>query len=713
VRRALARLLAVALTLALTSAVSLAALSVLARPAPGGVELPFYFNPAPRNVHDLAHEAVQRLTRAPDAEAERILVRLGGAALPHILPEFDALAPSARGRVALALEPLARRMGVANEDDFATEDGAVGFWTRFWQDRAFDFRPPVVKRLVSRLAQRSNALRYDDLVHLDTYAVGELLRALGRVRTQDDVLRVQRLTRILAHVTGRGPIVDRQMSPSQAAQAVREWRRFAAEEGADFATLDGPLRLAAMFTQTRYGSWFGRQVLSLGERGSEAGPLFGIELTSGLKSAVRFVFAIVLGGALGLALVRLELRSRRLSRVLAPPLGALAAGLPSVFLVRLAGSGDAYWLREVLAVIATALVASATLSRLGLSIAERAPSSPSTAFLLRVQLSSLPSVLPWLSASLFSVEAVLHVDGIAEGVLSALARSEVSAGVTVAVVSAGLAAALISLNAQRPPVPLATAPALVVVDSSKRRRILWRGAAVLLLLLVYSAYALRPSVSNDGLLLLARGARSLLSYGVVTLAVSTLLGISLGAVAASGPVVFDRFFIAMVEVSCALPALLWAAALAKAFGNGFAFAAALGCLRALDLAWLYRAELMRLASADDELGARSLGRLPLSIYLRSRLWPAASLVLRGAALTPAWAIAIAAAAEAAGFSASAGGPGWGRLLARPLSSGVSYALLAALAIGLLTWFLVWAFGGAPRRVGALRSTRPPPPEPRA
>jgi hypothetical protein len=84
VRRALARLLAVALTLALTSAVSLAALSVLARPAPGGVELPFYFNPAPRNVHDLAREAVQRLTRAPDAEAERTLVRLGGAALPHI-----------------------------------------------------------------------------------------------------------------------------------------------------------------------------------------------------------------------------------------------------------------------------------------------------------------------------------------------------------------------------------------------------------------------------------------------------------------------------------------------------------------------------------------------------------------------------------------------------------------------------------------------------
>ncbi|MGC4092111.1 MAG: hypothetical protein QM756_30360 [Polyangiaceae bacterium] len=150
-RRALARLLAVALTLAFTSAVALAALSTLARPPLGVKPPPFYFNAAPRNVHDLSSEAVRRLTRGPDAEAERDLVRLGGAALPHVLPSLDALGPSARGRVALGLKPLAKRMGVASDSDFASEDAAVAFWTRFWQDRAFDFRPPVVKRLVGRL----------------------------------------------------------------------------------------------------------------------------------------------------------------------------------------------------------------------------------------------------------------------------------------------------------------------------------------------------------------------------------------------------------------------------------------------------------------------------------------------------------------------------------------------------------------------------------
>ncbi|MFZ5894196.1 MAG: hypothetical protein ACOY0T_24260 [Myxococcota bacterium] len=707
-RRALARLLAVALTLGLTSAVALAALSMLARPPGGGVELPFYFNPTPRNVHDLARDALRRITAGHDPEAERTLVRLGGAALPHVLPDLDTLAPSARGRVALALTPLARRMGVANEEDLANEDAAVGFWARFWQDRAFDFRPPVVKRLVGRLAHRSNALRYDDLVHLDTYAVGELLRTLGSMRTQDDVLRAERLTRVLAHVTGRGPIVDRQMSPSQAAQAVREWRRFAAEEGADFTTLDGPMRVLAMFTQTRYGSWFGRQVLSLRERSTEAAPTFGIGWPAASRSLLRFCLALLIAIPLGLTLIRLEIGTRRFGRLAAPPIGALLASLPAVFIARLVGSPEHQFWREALAIAIASLGAAALLSRLGLSLAERAASPPSDAALLRTELGAVPSILPWLTSGLFGLEAVFRLDGVAETVLAGLARSEVSPGISLAVVSAGLTAALISLTTARPPVTLTGGPVLVAVDDDKRRRLLTRGGAVVLFLVAGSLLAFgSPSESR---LLLARGAESLLGYGLVTLFTATFLGISLGAFAVSGPVALDRVLLMLVEICSSLPALLWAAALARALGTGFGFAFALGCLRAPDLAWLFRTELMRLASADAELGARSLGRLPLSIYLRSRVWPAASVVLRGAALTPAWTVAVAVTAHVAGFSASAGGPGWDRLLSLTAPTSVAYALLAALVLGATSWFLVWAFGGAPRRVG-VRSTRPPPPGP--
>ncbi|HET9932466.1 MAG TPA: hypothetical protein VFQ35_17310, partial [Polyangiaceae bacterium] len=451
-------------------------------------------------------------------------------------------------------------------------------------------------------------------------------------------------------------------------------------------------------------------LMSLGERGGEAAPAFGIGWAAAVRSLVRFSVALLFAGLLGVLFVRLEIGTRRVGRLLAPPLGALGASLPAVFLARAFGANQALWPRETLAVAVTSFVGAALLSRLVLSLAERAASRPSNAFLFRTELSALPSLLPWLTSALFSTELALDLDGVAESVLTALSRSEVSAGVTCAVVCAALTAALVSFNATRPLVSLDSGPTLIAVDSDKRRRMLWRGGFVVLLLVGYSVLSLKRSGGGSDLALLSQGARALLYYGLVTLVVSTVLGISLGALAASGPVALDRLFIVVVEIGASLPNMLWAAALSRAAGSGLVFAIALGCLRAPDLAWLYRAELMRLAAADSELGARSLGRLPLSIYLRSRLWPAAALVMRGAALTPAWALGIAASAEVAGFSASAGEPGWERLFALATPARVPFVVLAALGLAAATWFLVWAFGGAPRRVG-IRSTRPPPPLP--
>ena len=138
----------------------------------------------PRNARDLALAAGREPWRAaaptaPPARAE--LARLGGAALPHVLGTLDALDPVARGRVSLALVPVARRMGLAEADGLATPEQALVFWTRFWQDRSADFRAPVVRRKVARLAERALALRQKEVVELDTFAIPELIDALGRV----------------------------------------------------------------------------------------------------------------------------------------------------------------------------------------------------------------------------------------------------------------------------------------------------------------------------------------------------------------------------------------------------------------------------------------------------------------------------------------------------------------------------------------------------
>src|SRR5688500_15481689 len=113
-------------------------------------ELPRFVNPRPRTVRDLALEATLTVAEnGPGVAAARAeLVRLGGAALPHVLPRLDTLPPAGRARVAQALSPVARRMGVGSTAELESPDAAVVFWTRYWQDRAIDFRPAVMRRLV-------------------------------------------------------------------------------------------------------------------------------------------------------------------------------------------------------------------------------------------------------------------------------------------------------------------------------------------------------------------------------------------------------------------------------------------------------------------------------------------------------------------------------------------------------------------------------------
>src|SRR6266851_1279355 len=64
------------------------------------LDLPRFFNERPADVVARVDEALAHL-RADDDRAEEgraALVRLGGAALPHLLPRLDALDPAARAR---------------------------------------------------------------------------------------------------------------------------------------------------------------------------------------------------------------------------------------------------------------------------------------------------------------------------------------------------------------------------------------------------------------------------------------------------------------------------------------------------------------------------------------------------------------------------------------------------------------------------------------
>ena len=112
------------------------------------LDLPRLVNVSPRDVRTTVEECTAHIV-AEDADrgfCEERLARIGGAALPHLLPRLDDIPPRARARIALALAPVARRMGIGSEPELTEGARAVLFWSRFWEDRSVDFTEPAVRR---------------------------------------------------------------------------------------------------------------------------------------------------------------------------------------------------------------------------------------------------------------------------------------------------------------------------------------------------------------------------------------------------------------------------------------------------------------------------------------------------------------------------------------------------------------------------------------
>lgn len=220
------------------------------------LDLPRFVNLAPRDVRTRALAAVAAIADGGDAapEARRELARLGGAALPHVLPTLDALAPEPRARVAVALAPIAHRMRLARRD---ADDPAraAAFWLRFWTDRGIEFRPATLRSAVRRLERYRSASRAADLEELDTYALPFLFEALTPPDDAAGVDAARVLVDVAAHVTGRDDRIGLGDDPASARACVERWRRWWATYGSDYVVFTGPMRVAAVVLETRYGKW--------------------------------------------------------------------------------------------------------------------------------------------------------------------------------------------------------------------------------------------------------------------------------------------------------------------------------------------------------------------------------------------------------------------------------------------------------------------------
>lgn len=344
-RSVLRRLLWLGPALVLITMVTFGALSTALPVDRDAQHLPLFFNPEPGAVERLSLRALRAVaaTDAPDPESAAELVRLGGAALPFVLPALDSLSPDGRARAVRVLRPVAARMGL--EIDASWDPGReVLFWNRFWDEHSIDYRPVVARRAVLRLVQKSTLLRDAEVRQLDTYALDELIRQMAPVASAADVERIRHVSEIALDMLS-GPPSPRgawslppEASIGNARSVAATWTGWWSRHRTRYRTYSGTDRVTAMLRDTRYGGWVTQAVrYDLGRLDS------GRPVREALREGVFVSVPLLLGGILGafaaaaLGGALSALAERRWLRWLSL-LFTLRAGLPVMIVAVLASS---------------------------------------------------------------------------------------------------------------------------------------------------------------------------------------------------------------------------------------------------------------------------------------------------------------------------------------------------------------------------------------
>ncbi|MBN4059249.1 ABC transporter permease [Endomicrobium sp. AH-315-J14] len=275
------------------------------------LDLPLFVNMRPADVRSRASRAVNDIVRGGSAankeRGRRRLGRLGGAALPYVIPALDVLSTAQRVEVVLALAPVAARMKLEAFGEPSDPERVLLFWNRMWETRSVEFRKSTARSLANRFARYGTAARAEELQALDTFALDALMEVLELPENRTGVERASRLIDVMAHVTGRGDRLEPSSSVDDAHKSVLRWRSWWSVYHSDFVPLLGSARISAFALETRYGRWALSAVADRLGRDASGRPIV-VELWARMRVSVGLLLA-------GLALAYL----------LALPLGALAA----------------------------------------------------------------------------------------------------------------------------------------------------------------------------------------------------------------------------------------------------------------------------------------------------------------------------------------------------------------------------------------------------
>ena len=452
-REALRRALWLAPTLVAVTLVAFWLLSELLLPrADGTADIPRFFNPAPSGVGERVVDALDAMEGddAAREQAQATLVRTGAASFPFLLPRLDALNPATRARVALALQPVARRMGIGSPEDFISGEAAMFFWSRYWEDHSVDFRPTIVKRAVRRYAERPSAFRKRTVFEFDTYALAELVARMRTVDDAEDAARVQRLSWLAAHATGQRTMIPATSAIGDARIAADQWGAWWSEHQHEYVAFQGFERVIAMVRETRYGKWAASMALWRASAGS-AGEASLSELSRrGLVTLWLLLVAVCIGYPVGLLGGAIAPARGEIHQLWIAAVAIACAGVPSALLAAW-GAGRGAGLFGAGTVVAAVTAAFVMLhqrsARLNASEYEHVRTAvafgiprwqilvgliPQTAVIL---LSMLAVDVSAMLTTIFVVEHAFELDGLGPRTIAAVVQGDIDWLMMVAIVT--------------------------------------------------------------------------------------------------------------------------------------------------------------------------------------------------------------------------------------------------------------------------------------
>ncbi len=265
--------------------------------------LPLFFNVSPADVRTATARTLAEILEAPTGserakQAGSELVRLGGAALPIIMPRLDGLPVHQRTQVLLALGPLARRMQLSEPADAENPETVLRFWTRFWEASEVEFRSASARNAARRWMQYGDAGRERDMFRLDTFALAALFELLPLDAGTESSATARRALDVIAHVTDLDDRIVENATEAEAAACIARWRHFWMNSRTNFVELRGSDRITAFALESRFGKWALAELTGASPK-SES-PL-------ALKARVRMTFLLSALGWLAALLLALPL----------------------------------------------------------------------------------------------------------------------------------------------------------------------------------------------------------------------------------------------------------------------------------------------------------------------------------------------------------------------------------------------------------------------